>query len=325
MKTLDLTVLEESIQWLSHQTPVWVCTVLRTYGSAPRSPGALFAATSDGKYVGSLSGGCIEEDFLQKIQQQKYLLQSQTVRYGYGELDLRPNIQLPCGGQIDVLVEYLQPTHQSVAYLKKWLTALDGKAILQKTVQLGQAAILSECEQALPQKVKQIGDTINISLQSDTTLIIACISAVAMYCIEFASALGFSIIVCEHREEELRQINGSSLRSKIKLVQEFPATYLEDNGCTPQTAIISLTHDPRIDDLTMIAACDTPAFYIGAMGSKKNSQNRLSRLKECADFSEDILKRIHAPIGLSIGSKTPAEIALAIMAAIIQAKNNGNN
>lgn len=321
MKTLDITVIEESIQWINNKKPVWLCTVLRTYGSAPRPPGSLFAATSCGQYTGSLSGGCIEESFLKEIQKQRFLSKSQIIRYGEGESDFRPDIKLPCGGKIDVLIEHLEPTESVKVYLSKWLNALKGDSILQKTIQLGEVAQLNECDQVLAEKISQHSDTIYISIQSDIIIFIACTSAVAFYCIEFANALGFSIIVCEHRDEELRQLRKSKYRDKIKLIEEFPATYLEENNCTPQTAIISLTHDPRIDDLTMIAACETPAFYIGVMGSSQNSKNRRLRLQEYGDISEDALNRIHAPIGLPIRSKTPAEIALAIMADIIKTKN----
>lgn len=322
MKTLDLIVIEHALEWLTHNKPIWLCTVLHTYGSAPRSPGALLVATEDGQYSGSLSGGCIEEDFLKQIAHRNFLEPSQVIRYGNGASDFRPNIQLPCGGSIDVLVEYIEPSSEQLSMLHDTLAALQGKIALQKSVVLGQRATLTPFTDALPQRVERSGDRITINLQSCTTIFIACISAVALYCIEFASALGFNIIVCEDREEELRQIHQSNLLHKVQLIQAFPGTYLETYGCTAQTAILSLTHDPRIDDLTMIAACETPAFYIGAMGSKQNSQNRLARLRECTDFSEDTLQRIHAPIGLDLGSKTPAEIALAIMADIIKSKNN---
>lgn len=165
-------------------------------------------------------------------------------------------------------------------------------------------------------------DNIAISLQSYTTVLIASLSAVAFYCIEFASALGLSIIVCEDRKEELRQLKSQPLLlEKIELHETFPMSYIEQYGCTPNTAVLSLTHDPRIDDLTIMAAVQTPAFYIGAMGSKLNSQNRMNRLQEVG-LSVEELTRIKAPIGIAIGSKTPAEIALAIMADIIQTKNH---
>ena len=118
MKNLDLIVIEHAIEWLSYNQPIWLCTVLRTYGSAPRSPGALLVATADGQYAGSLSGGCIEEDFLKQIAQQKFLEPSQIIRYGSGDSDFKPNISLPCGGSIDVLVEYLELSPMTI-FLKK--------------------------------------------------------------------------------------------------------------------------------------------------------------------------------------------------------------
>lgn len=321
MKTLDLVVIEQAVEWLKQAQPIWLCTVLRTYGSAPRSAGSLLVATADGKYSGSLSGGCIEEDFLQQIATQKFLQPSQTIRYGHGESEYRPNVALPCGGSIDLLVEYIQPNLDNIVMLEAMNKALQGQLTLQKLVTLGEHAKLTQCEHPLSNTIEWLDQQIIINLQSCTTIFIACISAVALYCIEFASALGFNIIVCEDREEELRQITESPLLDKVQLIQSFPSSYLEQHGCTTQTAILSLTHDPRIDDLTMMSALETPAFYIGAMGSKRNSENRLARLRECTDFSDEVLSRIHAPIGLALGSKTPAEIALAIMADIVKIKN----
>ena len=321
MKTLDLIVIEQAIEWLKQAQPIWLCTVLRTYGSAPRSAGSLLVATADGKYSGSLSGGCIEEDFLQQIAAQKFIQSSQSIRYGHGESEYRPNVALPCGGSIDLLVEYIQPSLDNIVMLEAMNKALQGQLILQKLVTLGEHAKLAQCEHPLSNIIEWHDHHIIINLQSCTTIFIACISVVALYCIEFASALGFNIIVCEDREEELRQITESPLLDKVQLIQSFPSSYLEQHGCTTQTAILSLTHDPRIDDLTMISALETPAFYIGAMGSKSNSENRLARLRECTDFSDEVLSRIHAPIGLALGSKTPAEIALAIMADIVKTKN----
>ncbi|OYQ69524.1 hypothetical protein B9T11_05490 [Wohlfahrtiimonas chitiniclastica] len=322
MQMLDLNVLEDAINWLEQGKDVWLCTVVSTYGSAPRSPGALFAATQEGQYVGSLSGGCIEEDFLKRIHQQSFMAPSQVVSYGYGEGDFPPSVALPCGGTIEVLVEYLTPIAEHIAYLQSMHSALKGDWIAHKVVKIGEKARLNDNHDALETRVTLHDDFITITLQSFTTVFIGCISAVALYCIEFAHALGFHVLVCEDREEELRQLRSRpELMRKIELVETFPCTHLEKHGANPQTAILSLTHDPRIDDLTMMAALDTDAFYIGAMGSQRNSDNRMARLREVTDHSEATLARIHAPIGLKIGSKTPAEIALAILADIVRVKN----
>ena len=326
MKSLDLIVMTDALKWLQSGHKIWLCTVLSTYGSAPRTPGALFAAIESGAYVGSLSGGCIEEDFLKRIAHGEFQKKSEVIQYGNGENAFSPTVSLPCGGSIDVLIEHLHPSKESIHYIEMMLQALTGKAILQKEIILGQMAILTLSHTQLPQRVIQEDDKVLIALQCPTTIFIAGISAVALYCIEFAHALGFNVIVCDDREEELRQLRSQPhILEKVTLREIFPPNVLEEEGCHAQTAILSLTHDPRIDDFTMIAACATPAFYIGAMGSQKNSDNRLARIKECTDYSAETLRRIHAPIGLSIGSKTPAEIALAIMADIVQAKNTKNS
>ena len=321
MKTLDLLVIDTALEWAQSHRPVWLCTVLHTYGSAPRSPGALFAATDHGQYAGSLSGGCIEEDFLQKLQAGFFQLPSEVVVYGEMSDVFRPTTKLPCGGTIDVLVEYLPPSAETCHYLQMMQSAICGQTEKLKTIHLGKSATLTALPEEKPPHIVYDGAQIEIRLQSFTTIFIAGISAVALYCIDFAVSLGFAVVVADDRPEELRQLRESPLMDKITLLETFPAQYLETNGATPQTAIISLTHDPRIDDFTMIAALETPAFYIGAMGSKHNSDHRLARLRECTDYTQEALSRIKAPIGLPIGSKTPAEIALSIMADIVQSKN----
>jgi xanthine dehydrogenase accessory factor len=143
---------------------------------------------------------------------------------------------------------------------------------------------------------------------------------VALYCANFAQALGFETLVCEHREDVLLNL-ADELDASVTLIRQFPANYLEREGCHYGTAILSLTHDPRIDDLTMMEAVNLPAFYIGAMGSQNNSRRRKERLVRIGELHPEQLDRIHAPIGMDIGSKTPAEIALSIMADIVRHKN----
>ncbi|OAT17570.1 XdhC/CoxF family xanthine dehydrogenase maturation factor [Buttiauxella noackiae ATCC 51607] len=318
MQHLDISVINQAHEWLE-QRPVWLCTVLNTYGSSPRSPGALMVATADNRFCGSLSGGCVEEDFLQRIAQGEYQQASQIVRYGEGGLE--PGIALPCGGVLDILVEYLPATPGNIMYLEKMAAALNGHFALQKRLTLPEPCRhLEVTEFADITQVERNGQQITVHVAAAPRLLIAGLSSVALYCADFASALGFEVLVCENRPDALENF-AAQLKPGITLLRQFPANYLEQHSCHANTAIVALTHDPRMDDLTMMEAVNTPAFYIGAMGSQKNSARRLERLQKIAELNPTQLQRIHAPIGLPLGSKTPAEIALAVMADIVKQKN----
>lgn len=161
--------------------------------------------------------------------------------------------------------------------------------------------------------VERADDQLTLTLAAAPGVLIAGLSAAALCCSEFAVALGFTTRVCEHRPEVLSDY-ADSLNEQIQLIREFPAKYIESQGCPQNCAVISLTHDPRIDDLTLMEAVYTDSFYIGVIGSQRSSEQRRERLKTLAGFTQAQLNRIHAPIGLAIGSKTPAEIALAVVA-----------
>lgn len=322
MQNIDIHVLSMAAKW-AEQDDIWLCTVLSTYGSSPRPPGTMMVIKSDGRYQGSLSGGCIEEDFISRIARNEILLATQVIRYGDG--GLAPDRALPCGGILDILVEKLSFGQISIAYLRRMLNAISGAETLEKKINLPYAcSLLLTRPYASNTLAFYDENTVTLTLASPPRIIIAGLSVVAIYCANFALALGFETLVCESREDMLTNFT-DGLESGVKLLRIFPAIYLEKEGCHPGTAIVSLTHDPRIDDLTLMEAVNTKAFYIGAMGSLRNSKRRIERLRDIAELSEDQLNRIHAPIGMSIASKTPAEIALAVMADIVRYKNGAFN
>ena len=148
-------------------------------------------------------------------------------------------------------------------------------------------------------------------------LLLAGYSSVAHCCAEFGKGLGFEVILCEPRDEVLDGVHLDG----IELRRELPSEFIANGGCHADTAVVALTHDPKIDDLAMLEAVRTEAFYIGVMGSKATSDKRRERLQRIGGLSSDQLARIHAPIGLNLGSKTPAEIALAVLADILRLRN----
>ncbi|WP_130831707.1 XdhC family protein [[Erwinia] mediterraneensis] len=318
MQNLDLQVIDQCQQWIQTQ-PIWLCTVLNTFGSSPRPPGTLMVINRAGQFCGSLSGGCIEDDFIARIRDGDFRAESQVVRYGDG--GLTPNRTLPCGGVLDILIEYLLPDAQNAARLAQLAQALRGHLALRKVVTPPQRCeTLETVAWRSSTQIEREGERIQLTIAAAPRLIVAGLSPVALFCAEFAVALGFETIICESREEMLENFR-PRLPPQCQLEMQFPARYLERHGCHAHTAIVALTHDPRMDDLTMMEAVQTEAFYLGVMGSLRNSQNRLARLAQSGGLTEQELARIHAPIGLDIGSKTPAEIALAVMADIVRCKN----
>ncbi|QGY32425.1 XdhC family protein [Pantoea cypripedii] len=318
MQNLDIQVLNEALNWAENQE-IWLCTVLSTFGSSPRPPGTMMVIRHDGKLCGSLSGGCVEEDFLARMLRSEFSLASQVIRYGDG--GLTPDRALPCGGVLDILVERLPKGEISIAYLMHMKEAISGALTLKKIIQLpGSCTYLQPCEYSSSTIAHYDDRQVHLTLAAAPRLIIAGLSVVAIFCANYAVSLGFETLVCENRPDALANFS-TSLVSEVKIIEQFPASYLEKYSCHANTAIVSLTHDPRMDDLTMMEAVHTPAFYIGAMGSIKNSLRRRERLRGIAELTDVDLQRIHAPIGLQIASKTPAEIALSVMADIVRHKN----
>jgi len=313
---LDLQVVHQALQWSGNGQRVWLCTVLATYGSAPRAPGSLLAVNDGGQWVGSLSGGCVEEDFLERVALGEFPEPVALVRYGDGS-DRRSSIRLPCGGVLEVLVENLPADCQVQGHLRELHSALQGQRRLLREVSLPDGARQLSNDTAQGPRVERESSRVRLRVGAAQRLLLAGYSSVAQYCAEFGKGMGFEVILCDPRDEVLE---GVALEG-IEVRRELPSEFIANGGCHADTAVVALTHDPKIDDLAMLEAVRTEAFYIGVMGSKATSDKRRARLQRIGGLGDDELARIHAPIGLNLGSKTPAEIALAVLADILRMRN----
>ncbi|WP_455929755.1 XdhC family protein [Pseudomonas fluorescens] len=316
MQHLDLQVIRRALEWSTAGQQVWLCTVLATYGSAPRAPGSLLAVNTGGQWIGSLSGGCVEEDFLERVAEGAFAEAVSVVRYGDGEAP-RSRVSLPCGGVLDVLVEKLEPDCAAQVHLRKLQAALLGQRRLIREVDLasGARSVFADSEQGV--RVEREIDRVRVRIGAAQRLLLAGYSSVAQACAEFAVGLGFEVILCDPRDEVLEGV----VLHHVEIRRQLPSVFIAEGGCHSDTAVVALTHDPRIDDLAMMEAVRTDAFYIGVMGSMQTSQKRFERLRRIGGLGEVELARIHAPIGLNLGSKTPAEIALAVLADILRIRS----
>ncbi|OHZ04908.1 XdhC family protein [Salinicola sp. MIT1003] len=315
MQHLDLQVLDTALEWANDGETIWLCSVLATFGSSPREPGSMLVAKADGSHVGSLSGGCIEEDFLGRIAEGHFGDALSVVRYGEGA-DESPQVSLPCGGILDVLVERLTPDAATLTHLEVLHATLLGQRSLVRRIDLesGRKRFVEAGENG--PRVERDGQIVQLRVGPALRLIIAGISPVSHFCAEFARALGFEVIVCDPREEARRDFRVEGVEVQAVL----PSLFIGSGATHAATAIVALTHDPRIDDLAMIEAVRTSAFYIGVMGSKPTSEKRAERLKRSGGLDDEAISRIYMPIGLNLDSKTPAEIALAVVADILRVR-----
>ncbi|MFO7993395.1 MAG: XdhC family protein [Marinobacter sp.] len=318
MQNLDYRVVEQAIEWLRDDRTVWLCTVVSTFGSSPREPGSLMVATADGAHLGSLSGGCIEEDFLARLADGEYDLPAVIVRYGApAEGPENARIRLPCGGILEVLVERMAATTENLSHLGEVRKVMGGEKEFVRQVSLTDGKRgLEPAELRGPQVIQdEGGEVVRIRVGPVAKLILAGYSTVAEACANFAISLGYQVVLCDPREEVTRDL---ILPGEIEFIPQLPSLYIASPGtCTQSTAVVAVTHDPRIDDLAMMAAVKTSAGYLGVMGSRRTSEARAERLRRAGGLSDKDIERIKMPIGLDLGSKTPAEIALAIMADIV--------
>lgn len=316
MDDLDTLVLRQALHWQMAGVPALLVTVARTWGSSPRPPGSLMAINAHGETVGSVSGGCIEEDLIQRIQQEGISalcaeLLPMVLRYGISA-DQAHRFGLPCGGTIELVLEPLSE-HSGLHALFK---ASEQRQNVQRTLELSTG--LATLQVGKPGGVPQLNEQTLITwLGPQVRLIVIGASDLSRYVCQFALSLGFAVVVCDPRAE----YRASWQLPGVAVSDEMPDDLILRLQPDASTAIIALTHDPKLDDLALIDGLQSQAFYVGAIGSRRNSQQRRERLRTHFDISEQALASLHGPAGLYIGSKTPAEIALSIMAEIVALKN----
>lgn len=312
----DQAIFQQVHRWLGNAQSVWLCTVLSTWGSAPRPAGSLLACTAKGDVIGSLSGGCVEDDLLQRICQGEFVSPVVRIRYG-ATPEEADRLRLPCGGVLDIAIEQLLPTPENVAVVATIVCALDARQCIRFSRDF-MAGIRSADSTASGQPVLSVqespaGDLLALDqwIGPQYRLLLIGISEVSRAVAQMALLLDYDIMVCDPREKARARWDVAG----VLLLAQMPDDAVRHHGDDPCCAILALTHDPRIDDMGLMEAFHTRAFYIGAMGSLKTSRQRRERLR-LLDVSEQQLQRLHAPIGLDTGSKTPAEIAVSILAEL---------
>lgn len=309
INSTDAEVLGTTLAWLEEGQQVALVTVVETWGSAPRPVGSLLAVREDGRFCGSVSGGCIEEHLVARIDQEFPALPYLTA-YGVSADEAR-RFGLPCGGNLRLVVEPVR----DAAGIAKVVAEIGQRRRAVRSLDLGSGAAT----------VTPAGGDAQFSFDGKLLvnvhgprwrLILVGAGHLARYLAQMGQMLDFGVFVTDPREEYRAQwdLDGA------KLLDGMPDDAIRELGVDTYTAIVTTAHEPKVDDMALLEALKSEAFYIGALGSKKTNASRRVRLA-MFDLTTEQIARLHAPAGIPIGSHTPPEIALSMIAEVIAARN----
>ena len=319
MENLDITVLRALRDWRAAGQRALMVTVARTWGSSPRPAGSVMGLCESGAVAGSVSGGCIEDDLIARYARQSGADAlrpapggaPQFVKYGISA-DEAYRFGLPCGGTLELLLEF----DPDAAQLAELVRALEGGRLMRRAVSLTNGAVTQTPADAPAGLTIAAAELANIFGPQYRMLIIGA-GQMGEYLSAMALSCGFAVTVCDPREE----YRGLWRTSGAQLLADMPDDAVAAFAPDRRSCVVALTHDPKLDDLALLQALDSPAFYIGAIGSRRNSAARRRRMVEHLGRTEAELERLRGPAGLPIGSKTPPEIAVSIMAEVLAVKN----
>jgi xanthine dehydrogenase accessory factor len=308
--SLDLQVLSQARDWFAAGHKVWLVTVIETWGSAPRPPGALLCLRDDGLVVGSVSGGCVEDDLIERVRHGERVDAASMISYGVSKEEAA-RFGLPCGGNLRLVQEPLR----ELGWVDELLARTARHELVARRLDLGTQAVSIEAARR-GESFQFDGRTLRAVFGPRWRLLLVGAGQLSRVLAQMALPLDFEVTCCDPREE-------------YHLTWDVPGTHfskdMPDDVATgmqldPHSAVVAVTHDPKLDDLVLLEALKSPAFYVGALGSRGNTAKRKQRLA-MFDLSPGEIARLHGPVGLDLGGRTPAEIAVAILAEIIAVRN----
>ncbi len=311
MESVDLEVLRSCATWLAQGKACELVTVVKTWGSSPRPEGSMLAIVEGGQVVGSVSGGCIEDDLIAQVQEYGFQRElPELLTYGI-TADQAHRFGLPCGGTIQLLIEPLSERSR----IPDLLTMLGQHRLVQRSLALATGAV-SLIEVGRDRGLHLSDTHLNTTHGPRWRLLIIGAGQMSRFLASIALGLDFDVTVCDPREEyrDTWQLDG------VHIAREMPDDVVLSMKLDQRCAVVALTHDPKLDDMALLEALKSDAFYVGAIGSRINNSKRRERLA-LFDLNETQIAQLRGPVGIYIGSKTPPEIAVSIMAEIIAVKN----
>ncbi len=304
MDSVDLEVLRSATNWARAGQAVTLVTVVKTWGSAPRPVGAMLAIRADGQVSGSVSGGCVEDDLIDRVRAHRLASDKPEVAtYGVSK-EQAERFGLPCGGTLQLVLEPVK----TGSGLDELLAAIERHELVARFLNLETGASRLEAGR-WSDALEFDGKLLKTVHGPRWRLLIIGAGQLSRYLAQMAQALDYHVSVCDPREEYADSWDLAG----VELNRGYPDDVVLELNLDAHSAAVALTHDPKLDDVALLEALKSPAFYVGALGSKANNDKRRKRLADF-DLSADEIARLHGPVGLKIGSRTPPEIAVSILA-----------
>ena len=307
----ETAVLSRALEWAEQPAGVTLVTVVATWGSSPRPPGSMLAIRDDGRFCGSVSGGCVEYDLVETLRGQTgTLLLPDVVTYGMGREEARRN-RIPCGGTLQLLVEPVRDPGS----LRAVCEAIGQRRRVVRTLDMttGGATVRDARDGDV---LALAGNAFQMLYGPQWRVLLVGAGELSHYFALQAGMLGYETTVIDPRDDYA----DSWTLPAVPIVKGMPDDVLRDYAIDARTAVVALTHDPVLDDLALWEALNSDAFYVGALGSAATSARRRERLA-AFDVGSEQIAHLHAPIGLPIGSRTPPEIAVSIAAQMTAIRN----
>jgi xanthine dehydrogenase accessory factor len=314
MLSSDHTILSSLLEALTQGEQPWLVTVTGTIGSSPRPVGSLVVFRTDGSQIGSVSGGCVEEDLIEQLLAGTFHGPAvHFTEYGVSAED-NEKWGLPCGGRLELAIQQLDAKDTDwVAGARQAM--VERRTVLRRVDCISGESLLSATDRFTT--LEKSEECLSHCFGPRQRLLLVGAGQLAANLSTLALAMDYEVLLTDSREWALDQWQGPDIEKILGL----PDDVVREHGSDELCAVITLSHDPRVDDMALMEALESAAWYVGALGSVRTTEKRLARLLKLG-IEENALARLHAPVGLSIGSKTTMEIAVSVMAQLTQLRRD---
>ncbi len=307
-----IPLFDAALGWIASGHQVALATVIQTWGSAPRPVGSHLVVRQDGLFEGSVSGGCVEGAVITEALACLAQARSTEVRFGVADAQAW-EVGLACGGNITILIQPISDGFFPADLVRAIVSETDaGKIICVELDVKSGAALQGDQANAKP-------DSVQITYVPRARLAIVGAVHITQHLAPMATRLGYDVLIIDPRQ----MFAAAERMAGLSISDAWPDDALASWKPNAASAVVTLTHDPKLDDPALITALKSDAFYIAALGSRKTHGSRVERLKAIG-FSEHDIARIHGPAGLAIGSRSPAEIAVSVLAEMTAVRRQSN-